>query len=108
MPFACYGEGPGCVVTSARHGEGLDAAEPLFAMVGRRALWNWSLQLVALPSAACWSGGTPQPFTNSYRRPAEPPPWKGWSGTMEEEEKKEEKGDETPQEQERQRQQPRR
>ncbi|NWV90892.1 NAPEP phospholipase, partial [Machaerirhynchus nigripectus] len=63
-------------------------------MVGRRLLWSCSLQLAALPSAAGWSGGNPQPFNSSYRRPAEPPPWKGWSGTMEEEEK-EEKGDET-------------
>lgn len=61
-------------------------------MVGRRALWSCSLQLAALPSAAGWSGGNPQPFNSSYRRPAEPPPWKGWSGTMEEEE---EKGGET-------------
>ncbi|KAF4793920.1 N-acyl-phosphatidylethanolamine-hydrolyzing phospholipase D [Turdus rufiventris] len=60
-------------------------------MVGRRALWNCSLQLIALPSAAGWSGGMPQPFNSSYRRPAEPPPWKGWSGTTEEEEK----GDDT-------------
>lgn len=91
MTCAHHREGPGCVVTCARHREGLSAAEPSLAMVGRRALWNCSLQLVALPSAAGWSGGMPQPFNSSYRRPAEPPPWKGWSGTTEEEEK----GDDT-------------
>lgn len=59
-----------------------------------RALWSCCLQLAALPSAAGWSGGKPQPFNGSCRRAAEPP-WRGWSG-MEEEE------DETPQGQQQQ------
>lgn len=85
------GAGLGRVVPSARRGAGPGAAEPRLAMAGRRALWSGTVQLVALPSAAGWSGGTPQPYNSFYWRPSEPPPWKGWSGTMEEEEK----GDET-------------
>ncbi|NXK30351.1 NAPEP phospholipase, partial [Piprites chloris] len=71
-------------------------------MVRRRALWSSFVQLAALPSAAGWSGEVPQPFNSSCWRAAEPPPCKGWSGTMEEEEEEEEKGDGTPQGQQQQ------
>ncbi|NXE80908.1 NAPEP phospholipase, partial [Cochlearius cochlearius] len=60
-------------------------------MVRSRALWSCCLQLAALPSAAGWSGGKPQPFNGSCWRAAEPSR-RGWSGTMEEEEEE----DETP------------
>lgn len=68
------------------------AREGRRAMVRSRALWSCCLQLAALPSAAGWSGGKPQPFNGSCWRAAEPP-WRGWSGSMEEEEEE----DETPQ-----------
>ncbi|XP_068525957.1 N-acyl-phosphatidylethanolamine-hydrolyzing phospholipase D isoform X1 [Anas acuta] len=57
-------------------------------MARSRALRSGCLQLGALPWAACWSGGKPQPFSSSSSsswRVAEPPP-RGWSGTMEEKE----------------------
>ncbi|XP_032038842.1 N-acyl-phosphatidylethanolamine-hydrolyzing phospholipase D isoform X1 [Aythya fuligula] len=59
-------------------------------MARSRALRSGCLQLGALPWAACWSGGKPQPFSfssssSSSWRVAEPPP-RGWSGTMEEKE----------------------
>ncbi|XP_035170702.1 N-acyl-phosphatidylethanolamine-hydrolyzing phospholipase D isoform X1 [Oxyura jamaicensis] len=53
-------------------------------MARSRALRSGCLQLAALPWAACWSGGKPQPFSSSWRI-AEPPP-RGWSSTMEEKE----------------------